>query len=73
MPLTTVPGLSVGVMVTVMVRVWPGPIGKMENDANGLTAPCQKSPVPELTAGSNSLVTAETVTRTLPFGAGLVG
>src|SRR5580704_7934970 len=65
-PLTTVPA---GVMVTLMVPVWPGLRTSGENDADGLTACCQKSPLAAVIAGSNAFAVADMLMLTVPAGA----
>src|SRR5580765_659347 len=64
-PCWTEPTGPDGVMVAVMVAVWPGPI---------VTHPplrlSQRSPVEEVTVGSKSRVWAVALTETVPDGAG---
>ena len=69
LPLTTLPAAADGVMVTLMVAVWPGLMVTGEAVVDGLTAVSQTSPGAEVTAGSNAFVVAVIVMFTVPAGA----
>src|SRR5450755_1764612 len=69
LPLTTVPEAPAGVMVTLTTAVWPGLMTIGENEAAGLTACSQKSPVEDVTAGSNAFAVAVMARFAVPAGA----
>ena len=64
-----VPDAPAGVMVTLMVAVAPGLMTIGENVAAGLVEIDQRSPVADVTAGSNLLVVAVMAILTVPAGA----
>src|SRR5262245_3250513 len=65
-PRTTVPTGALGVIVTVIVPVWPGSRISGLNEAFGSTASAHRSPVSDVTAESNRLAsTAAAVSTTL--------
>src|SRR5580704_2166081 len=65
-PWTTVPLDAFGVMVSVMVPVWPGLRVSGEYGADALTLCAQASPDVEVTAESNGLVLATAARFTVP-------
>ncbi len=68
MPRTVVPGAPDGLMVTLMTAVWPGQITTGANGVAGLTAVSMASPPGEVTAESNSLVSAVIKMLAVPAG-----
>src|SRR5215469_3104720 len=73
LPRTTVPAGAPGVITTVTVPVWPGASRSGLNVAVGSTDSSQTSPVLDVTAGSNSEVSAAAATLTVAFGPPLGG
>ena len=57
-PVTSVPDAPDGVIVTLMVVVWPLLMVIGENDADAFVAASQRSPVVEVTAGSKAFACA---------------
>src|SRR6266700_2277595 len=70
-PLTTVPDVPLGVIVTLIVADWPGLMTIGENVVAGLVAASSRSPVSEVTAESNALAVALMDMLTVPAGAPL--
>lgn len=70
-PLTTVPEAPVGVIVTLIVPVWPGLRTSGENGAVGLMDSSQRSLVDDVTSGSKGLVLTVIERVADPAGAGL--
>src|ERR1700729_2787675 len=68
-PRTTVPAAPVGVIVTLIVTVWPGLTTAGENVVVGSMDVSHASPVSEVTAGSNAFVTADSEIVAVPAGA----
>src|ERR1700733_9160103 len=68
-PLTTVPGEPDGVIVMVIVAVWPGLMTIGENVVDGFSAASSRSPVLEVMDWSNALKVAVIDMLTVPAGA----
>src|ERR1700733_14069716 len=72
-PLCWLPLGPLGVIVTVIVPVCPGPIttGERPVSSDGFTLACHRSPVDELTLGSKAFAVAVIAVVTLSWGAGV--
>ena len=63
------PAAPVGVIVTLIVTVWPGLTTSGENVVDGSTDVSHASPVGDVTAESNAFVCAVSATVAVPAGA----
>ena len=72
MPVTVLPAVPLGVIVTGMEMLWPGLTTYGVNVGAALVLPSHRSPVGELTVGSNPAVVAVIDTVALTFLAGFV-